>query len=108
MKKRMIWMVAIVGFVFAAIIGYQMFVASMMKQFLASNAQPPATVTATQVKAEVWQPKLASVGTLRAIQGVEISAEIAGLVKKVHFKSGDEVKKGDLLAGSGLSGSKQV
>ncbi|ATX79236.1 membrane fusion protein, multidrug efflux system [Mariprofundus aestuarium] len=97
MKKRMIWMVAIVGFVFAAIIGYQMFVASMMKQFLASNAQPPATVTATQVKAEEWQPQLASVGTLRAIQGVEISAEIAGLVKKVHFKSGDEVKKGDLL-----------
>jgi len=97
MKKRMIWMVAIVGFVFAAIIGYQMFVASMMKQFLASNAQPPATVTATQVKAEEWQPQLASVGTLRAIQGVEISAEIAGLVKKVHFRSGDEVKKGDLL-----------
>ena len=97
MKKRMIWMVAIVGFVFAAIIGYQMFVATMMKQFLASNAQPPATVTATQVKAEAWQPQLASVGTLRAIQGVEISAEIAGLVKKVHFRSGDEVKKGDLL-----------
>jgi len=97
MKKRMIWMVAIVGFVFAVIIGYQMFVASMMKQFLASNAQPPATVTATEVKAEVWQPQLASVGTLRAIQGVQISAEISGVVKKVHFTSGDEVKKGELL-----------
>ena len=97
MKKRMIWMVAIVAVVFALIIGYQMFVASMMKQFLAANAQPPATVTATEVKTEIWQPQLASVGTLRAIHGVEISAEIAGIVKEVHFKSGDLVKKGDLL-----------
>ncbi|NWF36914.1 efflux RND transporter periplasmic adaptor subunit [Mariprofundus sp. KV] len=93
----MIIMLVIVGAVFAAIIGYQMFVASMMKQFLASNAQPPATVTAMQVKRELWQSQLGAVGTLRAIQGVEISAEIAGIVKKVHFKSGDEVNKGDLL-----------
>ncbi|WP_206675415.1 efflux RND transporter periplasmic adaptor subunit [Mariprofundus sp. KV] len=97
MSKRMIIMLVIVGAVFAAIIGYQMFVASMMKQFLASNAQPPATVTAMQVKRELWQSQLGAVGTLRAIQGVEISAEIAGIVKKVHFKSGDEVNKGDLL-----------
>lgn len=97
MSKRMIIMLSIVGGVFAIIIGYQMFVASMMKQFLAANAQPPATVTATQVKTEIWQPQLASVGTLRAIHGVNISAEIAGIVKKIHFKSGDLVKKGDLL-----------
>lgn len=97
MSKRMIIMLVIVGAVFAAIIGYQMFVASMMQQFLASNAQPPATVTAMQVKRELWQPQLSAVGTLRAIQGVEISAEIAGIVTRVHFKSGDEVNKGDLL-----------
>jgi len=97
MRKRMIIMLAIVGFVFAAIIGYQMFVASMMKQFLSSNAQPPATVTAMQVTEQLWQPQLSAVGSLRAVQGVEISAEIAGIVKKLHFKSGEEVKKGDLL-----------
>ncbi|GAV20124.1 membrane fusion protein, multidrug efflux system [Mariprofundus micogutta] len=97
MRKRMTIMLAIVGFVFAAIIGYQMFVASMMKQFLSSNAQPPATVTAMQVTEQEWQPQLSAVGSLRAVQGVEISAEIAGIVKKVHFKSGEVVKKGDLL-----------
>lgn len=97
MSKRMIIMLVIVGAVFAAIIAYQMFVASMMQQFLASNAQPPATVTAMQVKRELWQPQLSAVGTLRAIQGVDITAEIAGIVKRVHFKSGDEVNKGDLL-----------
>jgi len=97
MSKRMMIMLASVGTVFAAIIGYQMFVASMMKQYLESNAQPPATVTAMQVKQQLWQPQLAAVGTLRAVQGVQITAESSGIVKTIHFKSGDEVKQGDLL-----------
>jgi len=97
MSKRMIIMLSVVGIVFAGIIGFQMFVASMMKQFLNANAQPPATVTAMQVSEQLWQPQLSSVGTLRAIQGVDITAEISGMVKKVYFKSGDEVKKGELL-----------
>jgi len=97
MTKRMIIMLLMVGTLFAAIIGYQLFVASMMAKFLASNAQPPATVTAMQVTRQSWQPELAAVGTLRAIQGVEISAEASGVVKTVHFKSGDWVKRGDLL-----------
>ncbi|WP_201265541.1 efflux RND transporter periplasmic adaptor subunit [Mariprofundus sp. EBB-1] len=97
MTKRMIIMLLMVGVLFAAIIGYQMFVASMMAKFLASNTQPPATVTAMQVSNQSWQPQIAAVGTLRAIQGVDISAETSGVVKKVHFKSGDWVKQGDLL-----------
>ena len=97
MSKRMIIMLVSVGGLFAAIIGYQMFVASMMKKFLASNAQPPATVTAMQVKRETWQPQLSAVGNLRAFQGIEVSSEVAGVVKKNHIHSGDWVKKGDLL-----------
>ncbi len=97
MTKRMIIMLLMVAVLFGAIVGYQMFVASMMAKYLASNGQPPATVTAMAVKKQSWQPQLASVGTLRAIQGVDISAEISGVVKAVHFKSGDWVKKGDLL-----------
>ena len=97
MTKRMMIMLIIVGAVFAAIIGYQMFVASMMKQMLTANVQPPATVTAVQARVETWQPQLGAVGTLRALQGVEVSNEVAGIVKKVHFKSGDVVARGDLL-----------
>ncbi|WP_198507350.1 efflux RND transporter periplasmic adaptor subunit [Mariprofundus ferrinatatus] len=97
MSKRMTIMLISVGCVFAAIVGYQLFVASMMKQFLSANAQPPATVTAVQVERQLWQPRLASVGSLRAVQGVDISAEVSGMVKEIHFKSGDEVQQGDLL-----------
>ncbi len=97
MTKRMIIMLLGVGTLFAGVIGYQMFVASMMKKFLSANALPPATVTAMEVTRESWQPQLAAVGTLRAVQGVDISSEVSGIVKAVHFKSGDWIEKGALL-----------
>ena len=97
MIKRMTIMLVVVGLVFAAIVGYQMFVASMMKKYLASNAHPPATVTAIEVGKSLWQPQFSAVGNLRAVQGVDISSEIAGMVKRIHVKSGDVVKQGDLL-----------
>ncbi len=97
MTKRMIIMLLLISIISAAIVGYQMFVASMMKKYLASHGSPPATVTTMKVQRQQWQPQLRAIGTLRAIEGVDVSAEIAGIVKKIHFKSGDQVKKGALL-----------
>lgn len=97
MTKRMIIMLILVGTVFAGIIGYQQFMAKMMMQFMAGNTKPAATVTAMKAAYQQWQPQLHAVGTLRAFQGVDVSAEVPGIVKTVHFKSGDRVNKGDLL-----------
>lgn len=97
MTKRMIIMLILVGSVFAGIFGYQRFMANMMMQFMAGNARPPATVTAMEADYQPWQAQLKTVGTLRAVQGVEISSEAPGIVKTVHFKSGENVNKGDLL-----------
>jgi len=97
MTKRMIIMLLAIGLLFGGIIGYQMFVAAMMKKFMSGNAQPPATVTAMAVKRESWQRQETTVGTLRAVRGVDISSEIAGIVREVHFKSGQRIKKGELL-----------
>ncbi|MGZ3241517.1 MAG: efflux RND transporter periplasmic adaptor subunit, partial [Burkholderiaceae bacterium] len=44
-----------------------------------------------------WQPQLSAVGTLVAIRGVDVSSEIAGLVREVDFKSGQDVKQGEVL-----------
>lgn len=97
MTRRMIIMLVAIGILFGAIIGYQMFVASMMKKFMSSNAQPPATVTAMQASRESWQRQETTVGTLRAMRGVDISSEVSGIVRQVHVKSGQRVKKGALL-----------
>jgi membrane fusion protein (multidrug efflux system) len=69
-----------------------------IKQLIASAPKPGAQIV-TAVKAEVseWQPQLTSVGTLAPVRGVDVTSEIAGLVRNVRFKSGDEVKAGQLL-----------
>ena len=58
---------------------------------------PPATVSTMVVSLEEWQPKLNSVGSIRAYRGVDLSTEISGLVQSVPVKSGMDVAAGDLL-----------
>ena len=69
-----------------------------IRQMMASSPRPgPQTVTAIKVQALEWQPQLSSVGTLVAVRGVDVSSEIAGMVRDVRFRSGDEVKSGQVL-----------
>jgi membrane fusion protein (multidrug efflux system) len=71
---------------------------SIMKQIAQGKLPLPAVVvTAMKVASQDWQPQLNSVGSLRALRGVDVTTEIAGLVREIHFKSGDEVKAGAVL-----------
>lgn len=64
---------------------------------LANFAPPPATVSAVEAHTVEWRPQLTSVGTLTAIEGIALSAEVSGTVDEVHFKSGQKVSAGQLL-----------
>ncbi|MBV8665237.1 MAG: efflux RND transporter periplasmic adaptor subunit [Burkholderiaceae bacterium] len=69
-----------------------------IKNMMASFPKPmPQTVTATKVEALDWQPQLAAVGTVMPTRGVDVTTEIAGLVRDVKFKSGAHVNAGELL-----------
>ncbi len=63
----------------------------------ANFAPPPEAVTSVVAQEETWVKKLSAVGSLMAVQGVTISAEVGGTVSKVGFESGATVNKGDLL-----------
>ena len=95
MTKRMLIMLACVLALIAALaFGFYLHI----KQIITNSPKPgPQTVSTVKVEALEWQPELAAVGTLSAVRGVDISSEIAGLVREVNFKSGQEVKAGDLL-----------
>lgn len=95
--RRMIVMLVVVAVVAGAIVGFNAFKARMIRQFMASNAAPPATVTTLAAELQEWQPQIAAVGSLRAVRGVDVTTEIAGMVRSLHFRSGDEVKAGQLL-----------
>lgn len=60
-------------------------------------APPPTAVTTTVAEKSQWQPSLETIGTVAAINGVTISTDLAGIVSKIAFESGSQVKAGDLL-----------
>ena len=97
MKKRLI--LAVIGLVILIVI----LVAVKALQIGAMVDQgkkfvpPPETVTSTVVKADSWETSLTAVGTLNAVQGVTIAAELAGKVVGIAFEAGTPVKKGDIL-----------
>lgn len=58
---------------------------------------PPATVTTAPARSESWESVLTSVGSLDAIQGVTVTAELSGKIVNIAFEPGTKVKQGDLL-----------
>ncbi|MDB5829998.1 MAG: efflux transporter periplasmic adaptor subunit [Variovorax sp.] len=95
MTKRMLIMIGCV-LVLVAILALGFF---LHIRTLIASAPKPGAQTVSTVKAQTleWQPQLASVGTLVAVRGVDVTTEIAGLVRSLNFKSGQEVKVGELL-----------
>src|ERR1700726_4005187 len=97
MKKRMTIMLIAVGLLIGGLVGFNFFKGYMMQKYMGKGPQPPATVSAMKAEYQVWQPQLNAVGTLRAVRGVDVTTEIAGLVRSINFKSGQEVKAGVVL-----------
>lgn len=62
-----------------------------------SQQRPPVTVAATHATSETWQTQLPAVGTLAAVQGVEVTTEVAGIVEEIYFASGERVERGETL-----------
>ena len=95
MTKRMLIMLGGVLLILVAL-GFGFFL--HIQKLIASAPKPtPQTVTATKVGSQDWQPALAAVGSVVPVRGVDVTTEIAGLVRELHFKSGQDVKKGDVL-----------
>ncbi len=97
MTKRMIIMLIAVGLVFGGVFGFQIFQKAMIKKFMSAMPQPPQTVSTVTAAIQEWQPQIEAVGSLRAVNGADLAFEVSGIVKELHFKSGDDVAAGDIL-----------
>jgi membrane fusion protein (multidrug efflux system) len=95
MTKRMLIMLAAVLILVAALaLGFYLHI----QKLIASSPKPGAqTVSTVKAQSLEWQPQLAAVGTLAPVRGVDVTTEIAGLVRTVNFRSGQEVQAGQLL-----------
>ena len=67
------------------------------KMMSTPQTMPPTTVSSVSVKEEDWAPRLTAVGSVSAVQGAVVSAELAGVVSEINFENGAEAKKGEVL-----------
>jgi membrane fusion protein (multidrug efflux system) len=93
MLKRMLIMVALLVLVTALFIGWKMHAIHAGMAQMAAGFTPP-TVSTIEAAKQGWQPQLHSVGSLRAINGADLSAEVAGIVEDIKFDSGVDVEAG--------------
>lgn len=62
------------------------------------SAPPPVeTVSAEEARRDQWEPEVTAIGSLTAINGIEVAPQVGGIVKELYFDSGDLVKKGQKL-----------
>lgn len=85
-----------VGILFGIIILYKTVMGLFLK-FAISRQSHVVTVSAMTVSESNWQKSLYSSGSLRAVRGVNITTELAGLVQSIYFTPGSEVKAGTVL-----------
>jgi membrane fusion protein, multidrug efflux system len=97
MAKRMILMLAVTAAVIGGL-GFLKF--QQVQEAMAQGASfqpPPEAVTTIVAKQEQWASSLTAIGTMAAVQGVTVSADLPGTVDRIAFESGKFVNKGDLL-----------
>jgi len=98
MVKRFLIAAIIVG-LFLAGVGYfnLVFKPKMIGEFMAKMVPPPATVTAEAARTESWIDRVRAIGTMVAIEGVDVAPQIGGLVTDYFFDSGQDTEKGQRL-----------
>lgn len=96
--RKSVWKViaALVG-VFLLIAGIKAWQFATMIAAGKKMVPPPTTVTSAEAQKADWQPMLTAIGSVSAVQGAMISAELAGTVTEINFRSGALVKKGEVL-----------
>ena len=97
MKTRMIVMLVAVT-VFLSAIGVVKFRQIQTAVAMAASFQPaPEAVTTLVVRPQPWPTTLNSIGTVVAVQGVTVSADLPGIVSAIAFESGKAVQAGEVL-----------
>jgi membrane fusion protein (multidrug efflux system) len=100
LRKTLLFIASLIGF--ALLIAGPLFLVKMsqfktMGEMASAMVMPPTTVTATSAEQGVWENSFNATGSVIAVQGVTIGAEVPGKVVKIAFESGETVKADEVL-----------
>ncbi len=69
----------------------------MIATAIMSAPAPVETISADAAREDSWQPRVQALGTMTAVNGIDVTPEVGGVIRDIHFDSGQKVKKGDKL-----------
>jgi len=98
MAKRMIVMLVLTVVVLTTLGFVKFKQVQTAVQAAAGFAPPPEAVTSVVAKQEVWPASMSVIGSMEAVHGVMVSADLPGTVSKINFQSGEAIKEGEVLA----------
>ena len=96
MAKRMLVMLGLTAVLLTGL-GFLKFKQIQSAVQASAYQPPPEAVTSIVVKTEQWPSTTAVIGTMEAVHGVMVSADLPGSVAKINFESGKAVREGDVL-----------
>ena len=98
-NRTPVWPRVILSIVAAAGVGAAAFAAwwYLSPQPAPAVARGPITVVAQRAERLEWRSHLRGVGDLAAVDGIDITSEVAGVIMEIAFRPGQHVEKGDLL-----------
>jgi len=97
MAKRMILMLVLMTILIAGLGFVKVRQFQAMAGEFAAMQPPPEAVTTIVAERQEWPATLSAIGTVAAVQGVTVSADLPGMVDRISFDSGRTVGQGDIL-----------
>ena len=97
MIKRFIIAFILLVVVCGGLIGFNMFRDKAIESFFANMPRPAVAVSTTPVEAVTWEPTVRAIGTVNAANGVDLTTEVAGVVKEIQFSANAAVTQGQVL-----------
>jgi membrane fusion protein (multidrug efflux system) len=94
---RMVIMLVLAGLIFYGLNWFVNFRTNIIKHVMAGLADPTQTVSVAKAETSDWQSTVPAIGTFRAVNGSDLALEVGGIIDKINFVSGDEVKAGQEL-----------
>jgi membrane fusion protein (multidrug efflux system) len=97
MRKRMILMLVVMAGIIASLGAVKFRQIQTAIAQASSWAPPPEAVTTIVAREAQWEATLSAIGSVEAVQGVTVSADLPGIVVGIAFDSGARVRAGDVL-----------
>jgi membrane fusion protein, multidrug efflux system len=96
MAKRLILMLGVVLVLLTAL-GFVKFRQIESAVHASAFQPPPEAVTSVVAQRGQWPVSMSVIGTMEAVHGVMVSADLPGTVARINFDSGKAVHEGDVL-----------